>query len=49
MFPIRDHNPSGRTPFVTYALILANAGIFFSYWSLFDSPRALDAFFGTGR
>ncbi|MGR3822117.1 MAG: rhomboid family intramembrane serine protease [Salipiger marinus] len=45
MFPIRDHNPSGRTPFVTYALILANAGIFFSYWSLFDSPRALDAFF----
>ncbi|SES69522.1 rhomboid family intramembrane serine protease [Paracoccus homiensis] len=24
MFPIRDHNPSHRTPFVTYALIAAN-------------------------
>ncbi len=24
MFPIRDHNPSQRTPFVTYALIAAN-------------------------
>lgn len=24
MFPIRDHNPSNRVPFVTYALIAAN-------------------------
>lgn len=24
MFPIRDHNPSHRTPYVTYALIAAN-------------------------
>ena len=24
MFPIRDHNPSGRTPFVVYTLIVAN-------------------------
>jgi membrane associated rhomboid family serine protease len=24
MFPIRDHNPSGRTPFVVYTLIMAN-------------------------
>lgn len=24
MFPIRDHNPSEATPYVTYALILAN-------------------------
>jgi membrane associated rhomboid family serine protease len=24
MFPIRDHNPSGGTPFVTFALIAAN-------------------------
>ena len=31
MFPIRDHNPSGRTPFVTYALIVANVAIFLSY------------------
>ncbi|WP_417723445.1 rhomboid family intramembrane serine protease [Salipiger sp.] len=45
MFPIRDHNPSGRTPYVTYALILANVGIFVSYWGLFSNPRALNAFF----
>ena len=31
MFPIRDHNPSGRTPYVTYALLIANIGIFLSY------------------
>jgi membrane associated rhomboid family serine protease len=31
MFPIRDHNPSGRTPYVTYALMFANIGIFLSY------------------
>ena len=47
MFPIRDHNPSGRTPYVTYALIAANVLIFLSYWSLFSSPQALDAFFRT--
>jgi len=28
MFPIRDHNPSERVPFVTYALILANVAVF---------------------
>jgi membrane associated rhomboid family serine protease len=28
MFPIRDHNPSGRTPWVTWALLVANIGIF---------------------
>lgn len=28
MFPIRDHNPSQQTPWVTYALILANAAMF---------------------
>ncbi|MAY47487.1 MAG: rhomboid family intramembrane serine protease, partial [Rhodobacteraceae bacterium] len=45
MFPIRDHNPSGRTPYVTYGLIVANIVIFISYWSLFGHPRALNAFF----
>ncbi|PVA09327.1 rhomboid family intramembrane serine protease [Pelagivirga sediminicola] len=45
MFPIRDHNPSGRTPYVTYALMAANIAIFLSYWPLFDQPRALNAFF----
>lgn len=28
MLPIRDHNPSLRTPFVTYALIALNVGIY---------------------
>lgn len=28
MFPIRDHNPSSRTPWATYLLIAANAAIF---------------------
>lgn len=28
MLPIRDHTPSERFPFVTIALILANAGVF---------------------
>ena len=32
MFPIRDHNPSGRKPLVTYALIIANILVFLSYW-----------------
>ncbi len=45
MFPIRDHNPSGRVPFVTYGLMLANIAIFLSYWHLFQSPREINAFF----
>lgn len=32
MFPIRDHNPSGRTPFVTIALILLNVLVFLAYF-----------------
>ncbi len=28
MFPIRDHNPSQRTPYVTYALIAVNVVMF---------------------
>lgn len=28
MFPIRDHNPSSRTPHVTYALIVINIAMF---------------------
>src|SRR5690606_39393458 len=28
MFPIRDHNPTLRTPFVVYALIAANVFVF---------------------
>ena len=45
MFPFRDHNPSRRTPFVTWALIALNIAIFASYWSLFQSNIALNGFF----
>lgn len=45
MFPIRDHNPSARTPFVTYALIALNVAVFLSYMPLLGDPRALSVFF----
>lgn len=45
MFPIRDHNPSRHTPFVTYALIAINVVVFVSYWPLFADPRELNLFF----
>lgn len=45
MVPIRDHNPSGRVAYVTYALIALNVGIFISYWPLFDDPRRLIQFY----
>ncbi|WP_050527621.1 rhomboid family intramembrane serine protease [Pseudorhodobacter aquimaris] len=45
MFPIRDHNPSGRTPYVTYALILTNIGVFFSYWLAMPSDTQLSILF----
>ena len=47
MFPIRDHNPSGRTPFVTYALIAANIAIFLAYWFTSQTEYALNEFFYT--
>ncbi|MEM1363556.1 MAG: rhomboid family intramembrane serine protease [Pseudomonadota bacterium] len=45
MFPFRDHNPSSRTPYVTYGLMLANVLIFLSYQPLFENNRALMMFF----
>ena len=46
MFPIRDHNPSERTPYVTYALLAANILIFLSYWPLqTNNISELGAFF----
>ncbi len=45
MFPIRDHNPSGRTPYVTYALIAANIAIFLYMLTFSTSDRALMAFY----
>ncbi|GGE30440.1 rhomboid family intramembrane serine protease [Primorskyibacter flagellatus] len=43
MFPLRDHNPSGRRPYVTWLLIVVNVAVFISYAGM--DPRALDAFF----
>ncbi len=37
MIPIRDHNPSGKTPFVTYGLIAANTAVFIYMFFLNDS------------
>lgn len=45
MLPIRDHNPSGRTPYVTYTLMALNIVIFLAYWPLFSEPVRLNAFF----
>ena len=45
MFPIRDHNPSLRTPYVTYALIAANIAIFAAYWPYFADEVAIAGFF----
>ena len=41
MFPFRDHNPSGKTPFVTYALIVLNCLIFFGYWGELSNYRVM--------
>lgn len=45
MFPIRDHNPSGRTPYVTYGLIAINVVVFLSYFTMFSDARAINGFF----
>lgn len=47
MFPIRDHNPSTRTPFVTYALMATNIIVFLSYQSIMLDQAATMAFFDT--
>ncbi|MBL6428809.1 MAG: rhomboid family intramembrane serine protease [Maritimibacter sp.] len=45
MFPIRDHNPSERTPFVTYILVAINVVVFLGQLGLDD--RALGEAFWT--
>lgn len=47
MFPIRDHNPSQRTPFVTYALIAANALVFLYQWIFASAEPAASEFYYT--
>ncbi|MEO1798293.1 MAG: rhomboid family intramembrane serine protease [Pseudomonadota bacterium] len=45
MFPIRDHNPSEKVPFVTYALLAINIVVFLTYLPLFGDEDALFFFF----
>lgn len=45
MFPIRDHNPSDRTPYVTYFLMVANIGIFLTYAMSLNDERVIYAIY----
>lgn len=45
MFLIRDHNPSGRTAYVTWTLIALNTLIFLTNLDLFQNDRALLAYY----
>ena len=45
MLPIRDHNPSGKTPYVTYVLIALNSLVFLGYAELLGNHAALAALF----
>ncbi|MCM2560706.1 rhomboid family intramembrane serine protease [Lutimaribacter sp. EGI FJ00015] len=47
MFPIRDHNPSSRTPYVTYALMAVNIAVFLLYWPTMTDTRTVMQFFDT--
>ncbi len=41
MFPIRDHNPSGRTPWVTWALLAINIAVFLGTWPFYPTEEAI--------
>ena len=45
MFPIRDHNPSQRTPYVTWALLVANVGIWLWSVTAITTDPALNWFY----
>jgi membrane associated rhomboid family serine protease len=45
LIPIRDHNPSDKRPYVTWALLAANVVIFALYLPLFSDDFALMHFF----
>lgn len=45
LIPIRDHNPSDKRPYVTWALLAANVVIFVLYLPLFSDDFALMRFF----
>ena len=46
MFPFRDHNPSGKTPYITYGLIILNCFIFFSYWGDLNNYSTMSEIYG---
>ncbi len=48
MFPIRDHNPSERVPFVTYALLAVNTVVFLYMWPLYETAAATQVFIDFG-
>ena len=45
VFPIRDHNPSGRTPYVVYVLMAANILVFLLGLPMMGDDRVLWAFY----
>ena len=45
MFPIRDHNPSQRTPYITLVLIGLNVAIFLAGFALIQTDRQLAHFY----
>jgi membrane associated rhomboid family serine protease len=45
MFPIRDHNPSTRVPYVTIGLIVVNVLIYLWGLGALDTNRALSQFY----
>ncbi|MDF9303024.1 rhomboid family intramembrane serine protease [Tritonibacter mobilis] len=47
MFPLRDHNPSGRTPYVVYLLMAANILGFLWYSTSFPTDRSLALFYAS--
>ncbi|MBE1284927.1 MAG: rhomboid family intramembrane serine protease [Rhodobacteraceae bacterium] len=44
MFPIRDHNPSGRTPYVVYTLMAINILIHFLYSGLLTQSDSFEMY-----
>ena len=44
MFPIRDHNPSGRRPYVTWGLMAVNIVVFILYFPIMGNDAALSSF-----
>ena len=45
MIPLRDHNPSRKTPYVTWSLMAINIVVFVLYIPLLNDPVALSDFF----